>query len=177
MDERDSGQGVVKRIPIRVKGGEGEMPVPSADEGAALTERGMPPMDYQEEYLRLRAEMENRQRRLKESYEGRLREEKAELLRLFLAVMDSLERALAHRDGETGLRQGLELTYRQMRKFLAEEGVEEFPALGQPFDPRYHEAVEILPGAGEPTVLKEWEKGYLYGGKLLRPARVRVVGS
>jgi len=65
-----------------------------------------------------------------------------------------------------------------MFQYLADEGVTPIESLGQPFDPAVHEAVAVEPAAEaeveENTVTAEFQKGYLYEGELLRPARVRV---
>jgi len=152
--------------------------------------------EHRDKYVRAMAEMENLKKRLERLYEQRLQEEKGRLLLRFLEVADNLERALAtarHHDqpGE-GLLEGVELTYRDLQRILAQEGVEAMDVVGQPFDPRLHEAVEVVPGqrasldqiqqvgatAGhddpEDIVVAEIRKGYLYKGQLLRPARVRV---
>lgn len=151
-------------------------------------------------YVRAMAEMENLKKRLGQLYEQRLQEEKRRLLRRFLEVADNLERALAvarhHDQAGEGLLKGVELTYRDLQRMLAQEGVEAMNVVGRPFDPRLHEAVEMVPwqmtaqtadeirqaqaGAtarrddpGE-IVVAEVQKGYLYKGQLLRPAKVRV---
>lgn len=154
--------------------------------------------ENRDKYLRAMAEMENLKKRMGQLYEQRLQAEKRDLLLRFLGVADNLERALAtarHQDqaGE-GLLEGVELTYRDLQRTLAQEGVEAMSVVGQPFDPRLHEAVEVVPwqvaiqssdrirqaGATaryddpEEIVVAENRKGYLYKGRLLRPARVRV---
>jgi len=109
-------------------------------------------------------------------YRDRAQEEKKRLLRAFLAVADNLARALACQDEGEGLRRGVELTYRECQRLLTQEGVEPIEALGQPFDPYLHEAVEVVEDGGKPgTVVEELEKGYTYQGQVLRPAKVKVV--
>ena len=69
----------------------------------------------------------------------------------------------------------MKLVHQKLRKLLEREGVEEMPsAVGQPFDPYYHEAVAAVPGDDPDIVVKEVQKGYLYRGQLLRPAKVEV---
>ncbi len=133
--------------------------------------------DYEDRHLRLQAEMENQHRRLKEYYRAQLQEEKRCILRRFLTIADNLERALQYKDSERGLKEGLGLIYRQLKEVLAAEGVEEIEAIGKPFDPRYHEVVQVVEGSGEPVVVEEWERGYLHEGKLLRPVKVTVTKS
>ena len=65
---------------------------------------------------------------------------------------------------------------RQTEDLLRRFGVEPVPALGEPFDPAFHEAVVRYedPGVAQPTVSEEFQKGYRYHGRLLRPAMVKV---
>jgi molecular chaperone GrpE len=129
--------------------------------------------EYKDKYLRAAAEVENTKKRLERRYADQAEEEKKRLLRAFLAVADNLERALAH-SGD-GLRDGVQLTYQELQHLLSLEGVEPLEAIGQPFDPYYHEAVDTVVGDhDQETVVGERQKGYLYRGELLRPARVQV---
>lgn len=126
--------------------------------------------DYKDKYLRAVAEMENLKKRLERHAEERIEDEKRRLLGDLLTVVDDLEQALAHGAGE-----GVRLVYQKLRKLLEGEGVEEMPlAAGQPFDPYYHEAVAAVPGDDPDVVVKVVQKGYLYRGQLLRPAKVEV---
>ncbi len=136
--------------------------------------------EYKDKYLRAQAEMANLKKRLERRYEEQLEEAKKHLLLKFLSVADNLERALSHADlGDDGLRQGLQLTYKELQNLLAQEGVKPMAAEGQPFDPSYHEAVAIgpAPEAKTDTVVTVVQKGYLYWDQLLRPARVHVAGT
>ncbi len=126
--------------------------------------------EYKDKYLRAVAEMENLRKRLERHVEERIEDEKRRLLSDLLTVVDDLEQALAHGAGE-----GVELVYQKLRRLLEKEGVEEMPlAVGQPFDPYYHEAVAAVPGDDPDVVVKVVQKGYLYRGQLLRPAKVEV---
>jgi molecular chaperone GrpE len=135
--------------------------------------------DYKDKYLRAQAEMANFKKRLERRYGEQIEEEKKHLLLKFLSVADNLERALNHADlNEDGLHDGIQLTYQELQHLLAQEGVEQTAAEGQPFDPSYHEAVAIIPTseAEADTVIAEVQKGYLYRDQLLRPAKVHVAG-
>src|SRR6266404_1293999 len=74
------------------------------------------------------------------------------------------------------LRGGLELIYRQFQDTLQKLGVQPIESVGKPFDPRVHEAVEMVDTSDAPDhqVLDEFHRGYNYKGRLLRPAMVRV---
>lgn len=103
-----------------------------------------------------------------------------DFLEKLLPVLDNLERALDTAYGEEGVPethcQGLEMIRKQLLQLLEQEGVEPIAALGQAFDPHFHEAVICSAEArGEPgSVVEEVQKGYLYKERVLRPARVAV---
>ena len=129
--------------------------------------------EYKDKYLRAAAELENTRKRLERRYADQAEEEKKHLLRAFLAVADNLERALAH-SGD-GLRDGVKLTHQELQRLLNREDVEPLEAIGHAFDPYYHEAVDTVIGDDDQeTVVGERQKGYLYRGELLRPAKVEV---
>ncbi len=132
--------------------------------------------EYKDKYLRAQAEMANYKKRLERRYVDQLKEEKKRLLKEFLTVADNLERALSHTEiSENGLREGVKLTYQALRHTLAQEGVEEMAPEGKPFDPRYHEVMAAVPADQEPEmVVGQVQKGYLYRGEPLRPAKVNV---
>ncbi len=173
-----------KKIQIAITTRQDNEPEVAPDEEAAEEKAELSPEDeleairqeaaeYKDKYLRAAAEVENTRKRLERRYADQAEEEKKRLLRAFLAVADNLERALAH-SGD-GFRDGVQLTYQELQRLLSREGVEPLEATGQPFDPYYHEAVETVDGDGdEEIVVGERQKGYLYRGELLRPAKVEV---
>ena len=93
-----------------------------------------------------------------------------------LRLADDLERALDADTGNPGAwRDGVRLIQREFGRVLDRAGVQPVAAEGQPFDPRFHEAVGQAPGpAGQ--VVTQVQKGYLLAGRVLRPAQV-VVGA
>ena len=101
----------------------------------------------------------------------------ADVIKNFLPTLDSFERALkAASPDSTDFRNGIELIYRQFQDALQKIGVQPILAMGQPFDPRVHEAVEMVDTTEVPDhhVLDELQRGYKYKERLLRPAMVRV---
>ena len=100
----------------------------------------------------------------------------ADVIKSFLPTLDSFERALKANADSTDFRNGVELIYRQFQDALQKIGVQPIPAVGQPFDPRVHEAVEMVDSTEVPDhhVLDELQRGYKYKDRLLRPAMVRV---
>jgi len=132
---------------------------------------------------RLQAEFDNaRKRAVREQQEFR-EFAAADVIRNFLPILDSFERALKAGSGDSNsnsnsndFRNGVELIYRQFQDALQKIGVQPIPALGQAFDPRVHEAVEMVDTTevADHQVFDELQRGYKYKDRLLRPAMVRV---
>jgi len=103
-----------------------------------------------------------------------------EVLKRFLPILDNMERALRASEGSKDpLFKGIELVHQQFLDLLKKEGVVPIDALGARFDPRLHEAVEVLdvPGFESDVILEEMQKGYAYNDRLLRPALVKVASG
>ena len=99
----------------------------------------------------------------------------ADTVKALLPVLDSFERALKSAPkGE--FRNGVELIYKQLTDTLARLGAQPIAAQGQPFDPKHHEAVEVVESTAvaDHHVLEELQRGYMLKDRLLRPAMVRV---
>ena len=125
---------------------------------------------------RLQAEFDNaRKRAVREQQEFR-EFAAADVIKNFLPILDSFERALKAEGDSSDFRNGIELIYRQFQDALQKIGVQPIAAVGQPFDPRIHDAVEMVDTAVVPDhqVLDELQRGYRYKDRLLRPAMVRV---
>ncbi len=149
-------------------GGEGEMPETEKlkAERDALLDR----------LARLQAEFDNaRKRGVREQQEFR-EFAAADVIRNFLPILDSFELALQSNADAGEFRNGVELIYRQLQDALLKAGVQPIAALGQTFDPRFHEAIEMVEtsGAADQQVVGELQRGYKYKERLLRPAMVRV---
>jgi len=129
-------------------------------------------------YLRLAADFDNFRRRTRQEMDEVRRTAAERLLRELLPLADNFERAIASVRSELPEKvvTGVDMIYRQLLKILNQAGVEPLEAVGKPFDPAYHEAFEeVVTGEWpEGTVASEIQKGYLLGGKVLRPALVRV---
>jgi molecular chaperone GrpE len=156
----------------------------AADESAASeTEKLRAERDALLDRLaRLQAEFDNaRKRAMREQQEFR-EYAAADVIKNFLPILDSFERALkAGGDANSNsnsneFRNGIELIYRQFEDALQKIGVQPIVSVGQPFDPRVHEAVEMVDTTEIPDhhVLDELQRGYKYKERLLRPAMVRV---
>ena len=143
------------------------------DLAAAIAERD----GYLDQLQRSRAEFANFRRRT-EQERAQIREiANQALLAQFLPVLDDLQRALAAvPEAERGaaLVQGLQLIEHKFWGVLERAGVAPIEAVGQPFDPAQHEAVESVPGTAADTVVEVYQPGYRLGQSLLRPAMVKV---
>ncbi len=126
--------------------------------------------------MRALAELDNVRKRAERSAEQRLAGQRTTFFSRFLSVVDNLERALAHGDPADPLYAGVELTYKEMLRALAENGVERMDPTGQEFDPATDEAIDAVPMPDVPsgTVIETLRPGYKYGDQILRAAQVRV---
>jgi molecular chaperone GrpE len=126
--------------------------------------------------LRRRADFENYKRRVERDQQASARDAAADVFRRLVDTVDNLERALVARGGDDALREGVELTLRELRSMLEGQGVAPVDPLGERFDPLRHEALlhEPAEGFAEGTVAKVFRKGYTYRDRLLRPALVKV---
>lgn len=136
---------------------------------------------YKDKYLRERAEMDNFRKRQERIAADRMQRYKRDLLEKVLEVMDNLDRAIGYQDSmdRESLQQGMRMVQWQMNELLKTEGLTPVPAVGQPFDPHLHEAVESVPSDEHPEgiVVEEIRKGYMLGNDMIRPARVKVSGG
>lgn len=135
--------------------------------------------ELKDRYLRNLAESDNIRKRLRQQSEESVRLQREGLLRELLPIVDNLERAVgAARDGGNGksIVEGVEMVLQSLLDFLRTQGVTQLSAVGQPFDPSVHEAVDQVETAAHPPniVVNEFNRGYLVGDRMLRPARVTV---
>ena len=125
---------------------------------------------------RLQAEFDNvRKRQQRENAE--FREYAIEqAIRNLLPIVDSFDHALQVQDDGPEFRKGVELINRQLHDALTKLGVEPISAQGQPFDPNFHQAVQMVESSDVPSnhVVDELQRGYKLKDRLLRPAMVRV---
>jgi molecular chaperone GrpE len=127
--------------------------------------------EYRDALQRVKAEFDNfRKRTAKEA--GETRDRAAEnLVRQLLPVLDACDAAVLHDATDVGP------ISKMLLENLAKEGLEPMIPEGEPFDPELHEAVLHEPGdSGEPTVTESLRTGYLWKGRVLRPAMVKVKG-
>lgn len=133
-------------------------------------------------FLRVAADFENYKKRSEREKIERIRFANEELVKELLPVLDNLERAVAFsensKDSEA-IRKGVEIILDQFLKTLKKFGLNGYSSIGEKFDPTRHEAVEQVESTEYEanTVIEEYQKGYFFNGRLLRPALVAVTKS
>lgn len=125
---------------------------------------------------RAQAEFENARRRAAKEQQEFRDFATIEAIKSLLPVIDSFERALQTKSELGDFRAGVELIYKQLQDVLTKLGVRAIPAKGEPFDPHVHEAIEMVEtsDAADHEVLEEWQRGYKFKDRLVRPAMVKV---
>jgi molecular chaperone GrpE len=131
--------------------------------------------------LRLQADFDNYRRRTRQEQTELSAFVTQNLLKELLPVIDNFERALGSRPVEdpSGFGAGVEMIFRQLYGVLEKQGISTVAAVGEMFDPNRHEAILKDADSDQPegTVVAELQKGYAVGGKVIRPALVRVAGK
>jgi molecular chaperone GrpE len=130
-------------------------------------------------YVRSQAEIDNLKKRFQKEKTELYKFSNESLIKKLLSVGDNLEKAISHSKENNSLdvlREGVELTLKGLMDTLEKEGLESVKALGEPFDPNFHEAVsELQDNSVKPgTVIQELQKGYTLNERLIRPAMVIV---
>ena len=125
---------------------------------------------------RAQAEFDNARKRAAKEQQDFRDYAQVDTIKTILPVLDSFERALQSFPQKSEFRNGVDLIYKQLQDALAKLGVRPVPTEGEQFDPRYHEAVEMVDteDAKDHEVLDELQRGYKLKDRLLRPAMVRV---
>ncbi|ACC71672.1 nucleotide exchange factor GrpE [Paraburkholderia phymatum] len=156
----------------------GEQPAQAQPAGAeaALAEAQAKLAELQESFLRAKAETENVRRRGQEDVAKAHKFAIESFAEHLLPVMDSLEAAVAHStDDLAKVREGVELTLRQLTGALEKGKVVALNPVGEKFDPHRHQAISMVPADQEPnTVVAVLQKGYVIADRVLRPALVTV---
>lgn len=158
----------------------GQGDAPAQDPGALESELAAARAELaqvREDALRERAELDNQRKRLARDIEMARRFANERVLADLLPVIDSLEAGLKAAGADTGaLREGMELTLRQLMKVASDHGLTPVDPLGQPFNPEHHQAMSMVEDASQPAghVVQVYQKGWLLNERLLRPALVVV---
>ena len=153
---------------------------PDSDPFAALTaERdslAAEKADLRDRLLRAQAEFQNFRKRSDKDRLEFSEYASQEAVRALLPVLDDFERALKVESAGQEFSRGIGLIYQRLFESLKKLGLEPLASTGQPFDPNVHHAVEMVETdeAADHTVLEEYQRGYNFKGRLLRPAMVKV---
>jgi molecular chaperone GrpE len=146
----------------------------------ALEQKAREAAEAQDRYLRTSADFENYRKRMQRDLAEFRKYANEQLALEILSVVDHLGLALKHaasaEESTKGLREGIELVYKQFRDVLDKFGIKAFAAEGEQFDPAKHDAVmqEMTDKVPENTVVQVLQDGYLYYDKVLRHAKVSV---
>ena len=132
-----------------------------------------------QQYIRLAADFDNYRKRQAQERESLLKYGTENALKSLLEVLDNFERgqkALENVEDCEKVKESFNLVHKQVCEILTKMGLEEIKAIGEDFDPNYHEAVMQTPTSEhkEHTVIEELQKGYKVGEKVLRPTLVNV---
>ncbi|HEY2846114.1 MAG TPA: nucleotide exchange factor GrpE [Bryobacteraceae bacterium] len=132
--------------------------------------------DLEDRFLRAKAEFQNVRKRAEKDRLEFSEYAAMEAIRTLLPIIDDFERALQVETPDKTYAKGLELIQNRMFDALKKMGLEPITAQGEPFDPHVHHAVEMVETeeAADHTVLAEFQRGYNFKGRLLRPAMVKV---
>lgn len=136
--------------------------------------------ETEDRLLRLQAELANIQKRNAKERQDAAKYRSQSLAQELLPVMDSLERALAievEDEKSLNLKKGLEMVMNLFTEAFAKEGIAPIDPIDQPFDPNFHQSIQMQPaaeGQAPDTVVAVVQKGYALKERVLRPAMVIV---
>ena len=154
------------------------MEADSARENAEMAKLTADLEELRQSMLRSQADFANYRKRIeKERFEDSKRAT-ARVIEGLIPIIDGFEHALAaHREAEyENYRKGFELIYKQLLDNITKLGVERIDPVGKPFDPHLHQAMDRTETTEEKdgTILQVFQPGYVFHGRVLRPAMVRV---
>lgn len=127
-------------------------------------------------YMYLYAEYDNYRKRTAKEKTETYQNASVQCVEKLLPVLDSFERSLEAECADENFKNGMAMIYNQFKNFLTQMNVTEIEALGAEFDPNVHNAIQQLDGTDYASnhVCSVFQKGYMLGDKLVRPAMVAV---
>lgn len=142
------------------------------------TEEKAPEEDGDAKYLRLMADFQNYKKRVEKEKSDLYSYANEKIVTGLLEVLDNFERALSQEEIGDGFKEGMEMIFKQLSGELEKSGLAEIAALGEDFDPKFHNAVmtEETEEYESGKVSGVMQKGYTLNGKVIRPSMVKVVG-
>ena len=143
---------------------------------AALEKAEAALADRKDQHLRLMAEYQNYRNRTTEEKKKIYGDAKADCIKSLLTAVDTFERAMEAACSDETYKKGIEMTFSQLQKALEQMGVKEIAEVGVEFDPNLHNAIKQMDNTdfAENKVCEIYQKGYLLGDRLIRPAMVAV---
>lgn len=143
---------------------------------AALEKAEAALAEHKDQHLRLMAEYQNYRNRTTEEKKKIYGDAKADCIKSLLTVVDTFERAMEAACSDEAYKKGVEMTFSQLQKALEQMGVKEIAEVGVEFDPNLHNAIKQMDNTDfeENKVCEIYQKGYLLGDRLIRPAMVAV---
>jgi len=156
-----------------------ETAAPQATPAPVAPAAPTPEAQLKDQLLRLQADFENFRKRVQRDRVESQQQAAAQLIGALLPALDhfqlGLKNAQIHAQ-DASIVTGFQMIYTQLLEAFTQAGLTPLPVEGQPFDPNLHEAVTSLASEEHPegTVITELRRGYMLGGKLLRPAQVIV---
>jgi molecular chaperone GrpE len=156
-----------------------EEAAPEGEAAAELDALRRQAEEAQERYLRTQADFDNFRRRSRVEKEDFAKYASSKLVEQLLPVLDNFERAVAaSKDSKDfdSLLKGIDMIQRQLGQTLEQEGLKAMEAVGEAFNPEFHQAVMQVESDEheEGIVVEELQKGYVFKDKVLRPAMVKV---
>jgi len=130
-----------------------------------------------DKFIRLQAETDNFRKRLSREKEEFSQYANERLFKALIPIFDNFERALEDPSNDTkSLKEGLDMILKQFSSFLEKEKVQPIKAIGEKFDPAFHEALtsEDSEEHEENTIISQFVKGYTINNRVLRPAQVVI---
>lgn len=129
-------------------------------------------------YMRLMADFQNYKKRVEKEKKDLYSYANEKIISELLSVLDNFERALDQGSEGEGFKEGMEMIFKQLGDVLEKSGLAEISALGEDFDPNFHNAVmtEETEKYESGKVSGVMQKGYTLNGKVIRPSMVKVAG-
>jgi molecular chaperone GrpE len=151
-------------------------PVQSADRDSEVEKLRAERDSLVDRLARMQAEFDNARKRATKEQQDFRDYALVDTIKTIIPVLDSFDRALQTSPEKSEFHAGVELIHKQLVDALAKLGVKPISAKGEQFDPRYHEAIEMVDteDADDHQVLEELQHGYRLKDRLLRPAMVKV---
>lgn len=175
MEQPEDIQNQTEASPAESKAAAEETPTVEEQLQTALSERD----ENQNRFLRSQAELDNTRKRHQREIAELRQYAAAPFIQDMLPALDNLKRAVdaaENAENVSDLKQGVEMVAKQILDVFAQHQVKAIEAVGQPFDPNLHEALQQMPSEEYPpmTVIQELEQGFILNDRVVRPSKVIV---